>query len=104
MTCIHLHKLYKLCQEHDLKLGGSDLIRVFCHQCGEQEVCPSTLMDEYDAKHAAGHRHQKEAGEGLHHVINLRDHNGTVPVESVKKLQYPSMSDTIFSRRVFLPC
>ena len=52
MTCVHLQKLYKLCQEHDLKLGGSDFIRVFCHQCGEHEVCPSTLMDEYDAKQA----------------------------------------------------
>jgi hypothetical protein len=50
MTCIHLQQLYKLCQEQDLKLGGSDLIRVVCHQCGEQEVCPSTLMDEYDSK------------------------------------------------------
>ena len=34
MTCVHLQQLYKLCQEHDLKLGGSDLIRVVCHQCG----------------------------------------------------------------------
>jgi hypothetical protein len=50
MTCVHLRQLYKLCQEQDLKLGGSDLIRVVCHQCGEQEVCPSTLMDEYDSK------------------------------------------------------
>lgn len=50
MTCIHLQQLYILCQEHNLKLGGSDLIRVVCQQCGEQEVCPSTLMDEYDAK------------------------------------------------------
>jgi hypothetical protein len=50
MTCVHLQQLYKLCQEQDLKLGGSDLIRVVCHQCGEQEVCPSTLMDEYDSK------------------------------------------------------
>jgi hypothetical protein len=50
VTCIHLQKLYKLCQEQDLKLGGSDLIRVVCRQCGQQEVCPSTLMDEYDAK------------------------------------------------------
>jgi hypothetical protein len=49
MTCIHLQKLYKLCHEHDLKLGGSDLIRIVCRQCGEQEVCPSTLTDEYDA-------------------------------------------------------
>lgn len=50
MTCVHLRQLYKLCQENDLKLGGSDLIRLVCHQCGEQEVCPSTLIDEYDAK------------------------------------------------------
>ena len=50
MTCVHLQKLYKLCQEQDLKLGGSDLIRVVCRQCGQQEVCPSTLMDEYDAQ------------------------------------------------------
>ena len=51
MACVHLQQLYKLCQEQHLKLGGSDLIRVVCHPCGEQEVCPSTLMemDEYDS-------------------------------------------------------
>jgi hypothetical protein len=50
MTCVHLRQLYKLCQEHDLKLGGSDLVRVVCNQCGVQEVCPSTLTDEYDVR------------------------------------------------------
>ena len=50
MTCTHLRQLYELCQKNELKLGASDLIRVVCHQCGEQEVCPSTLMDEYDAR------------------------------------------------------
>lgn len=50
MTCVHLQRLFKLCQDQKLKLGGSDLIRVVCRQCGLQEVCPSTLMDEYDAK------------------------------------------------------
>ena len=52
MTCVHLRQLYKLCQEHDLKLGGADLIHVVCNQCDEHEVCPSMLTDEYDAKHA----------------------------------------------------
>jgi hypothetical protein len=52
MTCVHLRQLFELCDEHDLKIGGSDLIRVVCNQCGEQEVCPSTLTDEYDAKHS----------------------------------------------------
>jgi hypothetical protein len=50
MTCVHLRQLYDLCQKHDLKLAGSDLIRMVCNQCGELEVCPSTLMDEYDSK------------------------------------------------------
>ncbi len=50
MTCVHLKQLYQLCQEHNIKLSGSDLIRVACTQCGEQEVCPNTLTDEYDAK------------------------------------------------------
>jgi hypothetical protein len=52
MTCIHLRKLYQLCRENDVKLvvSGSDLVRFVCHQCGEQEVCPSMLTDEYDAR------------------------------------------------------
>lgn len=50
MTCVHLRQLYELCQKNELKIGASDLVRVVCHQCGEQEVCPSILMDEYEAK------------------------------------------------------
>ncbi len=46
MTCVHLRKLYELCQTYDLKLGGGDLIHIICRECGEKEVCPSTLMDE----------------------------------------------------------
>jgi hypothetical protein len=30
-------------------MGGTDLIRVVCQQCGEQEVCPSALMDEIES-------------------------------------------------------
>jgi len=56
MTCVHLRKLYQLCQDHDLRiqLSGSDLVRIVCRQCDEQEVCPSTLTDEYDAKTPGG--------------------------------------------------
>lgn len=50
MACAHLQQLFRLCQDHDLKLASSDLIHIVCNQCGEQEVCPSVLMDEYDAK------------------------------------------------------
>ena len=51
MTCVHLKKLYELCQEEQLRIGGADLVRIVCTQCGEQEVCPSMLLEEYEAQH-----------------------------------------------------
>lgn len=45
MACTHLQQLYDLCREHEIKLGGSDLIHLVCEQCGKQEVCPSMLVD-----------------------------------------------------------
>ncbi len=53
MSCVHLQQLYKLCQEQQLKLGGSDLIRVVCHQCGDHEVCPSALVEADDFKQSS---------------------------------------------------
>ncbi|GAG77269.1 unnamed protein product [marine sediment metagenome] len=52
MTCTHLQQLYQLCQQNDLKLSSSDLIHVVCKQCDKEEVCPSTLAEEYDEKRA----------------------------------------------------
>jgi hypothetical protein len=51
MTCVHLRKLYDLCTQEDLKIGASDLVHIVCKQCGEQEVCPSLLVEEYEAQH-----------------------------------------------------
>jgi hypothetical protein len=51
MTCVHLKKLYALCEKEQLRLGGADLVRIVCTQCGEQEVCPSLLMEEYESQH-----------------------------------------------------
>ena len=52
MPCVHVKKLYELCQQHELRfqLSGSELIRIVCRECGEQEVCPSVLTDEYEAR------------------------------------------------------
>tara|TARA_R110002111_G_scaffold262694_2_gene340270 strand:- start:20374 stop:20592 length:219 start_codon:yes stop_codon:yes gene_type:complete len=52
MVCTHLKELYKLCEKNQLKLGGADLIHIICKQCDQEETCPSTLMDEYDSRHA----------------------------------------------------
>ena len=51
MSCVHLKQLYDLCVEQDLKIGGTDLVRFVCKQCGQEEVCPTLLMEEYEAQH-----------------------------------------------------
>lgn len=51
MICVHLKELYSLCEQHELRLGGSDLIRIVCRQCELEDTCPSVLMDEYEATH-----------------------------------------------------
>lgn len=51
MVCNHLKELYELCETHQLKLSGSDLIRIVCKTCDEHESCPSMLMDEYEARY-----------------------------------------------------
>ena len=48
MTCVHLRQLYQLCQQQELRLSSTDLVRIVCQQCGEQEVCPATLMGDDD--------------------------------------------------------
>jgi hypothetical protein len=48
MTCIHLRKLYELCETNEIKLSSSQLIHVVCSQCGQKEVCPSMLVDEVE--------------------------------------------------------
>ena len=55
MPCVHLQKLYQLCQDHELRfqLSSSDLVRIVCRECGSHDVCPSVLTDEYDAEHPA---------------------------------------------------
>ncbi len=51
MVCTHLKELYELCDKHNIRLGGTDLVRIVCKQCDQDETCPSTLMAEYDARH-----------------------------------------------------
>jgi len=51
MTCRHLKELYEKCAEYNLKLSSSDLIRIVCPSCGVEEVCPSVLSDDYEARH-----------------------------------------------------
>jgi hypothetical protein len=59
MSCVHLRQLIQLCEEHQLKVGGSDVIHFVCEQCGQQEVCPDMLVDEYDARQSTSEQKQE---------------------------------------------
>ena len=48
MTCVHLRKLYELCEQNDIKLSSAELVHVVCTQCGMKEVCPSMMMEEVE--------------------------------------------------------
>jgi hypothetical protein len=51
MSCVHLKKLYELCAKEELRIGATDLVRLVCTQCGQQEVCPNILMEDYELTH-----------------------------------------------------
>ncbi|MGV3607106.1 MAG: hypothetical protein ACO1RA_11940 [Planctomycetaceae bacterium] len=51
MTCVHLQQLVQLCQTSQVRLSSSDLIHMVCKQCGKEEVCPSLLVEEFEARH-----------------------------------------------------
>jgi len=45
MVCNHLKELYQLCQQHNLRFSGSDMIRIVCKECDAEETCPSLLTE-----------------------------------------------------------
>ena len=51
MVCEHLKQLYQLCETQQLRFSGSDLVRIVCKQCEQDETCPSMLYEEYEDKH-----------------------------------------------------
>ena len=50
MVCVHLRRLYQLCRDEKLRLGGSDLIHLICQNCGIQEGCPATFDEHFESK------------------------------------------------------
>jgi hypothetical protein len=60
MVCTHLTELYQLCEKHELRLSSSDLIRLVCRQCEQEETCPSVLMDEYDSRTSAASQSEQQ--------------------------------------------
>ena len=65
MTCVHLRKLYELCDENQLEFSSSDLVRIFCKQCEQEEVCPSVLVGDYAAAHPESDRDEPDRSENV---------------------------------------
>ena len=49
MVCTHLKELYALCEKNQLRIGSSDLVRVVCKQCQQEDTCPSLLMEQHES-------------------------------------------------------
>ena len=67
MICEHLQQLYQLCLDQKIRLSGADLIHIFCHQCGRQEVCPSNLINDYDEESETDEKTGEEKSKNLSH-------------------------------------
>lgn len=65
MTCVHLRRLYQLCQQEGVKLSAPELIHIVCPSCGVKEVCPSQLMDELDGAEQLGEEAKPGAAPGV---------------------------------------
>ncbi len=63
MACKHLKALYELCQNQQLRLSSSDLVRIMCVECGTEEVCPSVLYEQYEKKHPSEPKGESNASD-----------------------------------------
>ena len=66
MACVHLKKLYQLCQEEGLRISSSDLIHFACDQCNVKEVCPSTLVEIQNSEELLRDEANKSDGSDAH--------------------------------------
>jgi hypothetical protein len=57
LICEHLKQLFEVCEQNQIRLGSSDLIRIVCTQCHREETCPSALLTEIEQRQV-GHAEQ----------------------------------------------
>ncbi len=39
MTCVEFQTICRVCADHGIAIGKTDLVRMVCNECGSQEVC-----------------------------------------------------------------
>ncbi len=46
MLCEHLEQLHDYIKQHDIEIGGLDMLRIVCKKCQVQHECPE-ISAEY---------------------------------------------------------
>jgi hypothetical protein len=77
MTCNHLKEIDRACQDHGLVLGRTDLVRLICTECGDQEVCP--------AKSVFPTEEESVVTDQSAHSVSMNVHAPGLPEQSVKE-------------------
>jgi len=55
MSCVHLKKLFQLCEENQIEFSSGDMVHIVCNQCQQQEVCPTRPVEtEADEEGSVG--------------------------------------------------
>lgn len=44
MTCVNLQTICRVCADNGIAIGRTDLIRLVCNECTDQEVCPANSI------------------------------------------------------------
>jgi hypothetical protein len=81
MVCVHLRRLSQLCHSEKLQLSGWDLIQLVCRQCGNQEVCPSVSVAQFDSEQEGSvAREAAEPGHAVDMLVERQTINAAASV------------------------
>jgi len=50
MNCVNLQSISQACKDNGIAIGQTDLVRIVCTECAEQEVCPSNSVASEEAE------------------------------------------------------
>ncbi len=66
VICEHLKKLFDVCEQNQIRLGSSELIRIVCTQCNREETCPAALLNEIEQRQDDSSRQGRSERDSSH--------------------------------------
>lgn len=59
MLCEHMKELHHFIQDHEIEIGGLDMLRIVCKKCQVQHECPE-ISAEYWVVEITDEREEKK--------------------------------------------